>query len=130
MILSVIIPAHGRSDLLVRCLKSLDKKIDIEYEVCVIDDGSGLDEKEIREKSGVSYQLIWGSFDTSKGSGGARNEGIRSTSGEIIVFLDSDMEACSGFLEAHLKSHSEHSFANEGSDQPARIAFSLSDLEG
>ena len=110
MILSVIIPVHGRTDLLVRCLKSLDKKIDIEYEVCVIDDGSSLDEKEIRKKSNVSYHLIWCSFDTSKGPGAARNEGIRSTSGEIIVFLDSDMEARIGFLEAHLKSHSENSY--------------------
>jgi len=109
MILSVIIPAYGRSNLLIHCLKSLDKTTDLEYEVCVIDDGSGLDENKIRTESDVSYTLIWRSFDTPRGRSAARNEGIKSTSGEIIVFLDSDMNVRNGFLEAHLKSHRKHS---------------------
>lgn len=108
MILSVVIPAHGRSDLLIRCLKSLGRNTDINFEVCVVDDGSGLDENEIRTESSMSYPLIWRSFVTQRGRSAARNEGIKSTSGEIIVFLDSDMEARNGFLEAHLKSHREH----------------------
>ncbi len=108
MILSVIIPAHGRSDLLIRCLQSLDQSKDLEYEVCVIDDGSGLSENEIRSKSNVSYPLIWRSFPAPKGRSAARNEGIRSTSGEIIVFLDSDMESRKGFLEAHLNIHRKY----------------------
>ena len=108
MFISVIIPAYGRKDVLIRCLKSLDKNTDIEYEVCVIDDGSGLDENDVRMKSDVSYPLIWRSFDIQKGRAAARNEGISSTTGEIIVFLDSDMEPLDGFLEAHLKSHLKH----------------------
>ena len=108
MNVSVIIPACGRSDLLIRCLKSLEKNIDVEYEVCVIDDGSDFDENEIRTKANVSYPLIWRSFDRSKGRSAARNEGIQSTSGEIIVFLDSDMEVRDEFLEAHLKGHREN----------------------
>ena len=107
MTLSVIIPAHGREELLIRCLKSLDKNVqgDIEYEVCVIDDGSGLDEGSIREKGAVSYPLIWRWFETRRGRSAARNEGIRATTGGIIVFLDSDMEAREGFLRAHVESH-------------------------
>ena len=108
MFLSVIIPASGRKDSLARCLKSLDKCIDVDFEVCVIDDGSGLDENEIRMMSDVSYRLIWRSFDMPRGRSAARNEGIHSTSGEIIVFLDSDMETAHGFLEIHLKSHRNH----------------------
>ena len=108
MTLSVIIPAYGRSDLLISCLKSLNRNRGFEYEVCVINDGSGLDENKIRTESDVSYPFIWRSFDTPRGRSSARNEGIKSTTGEIIVFLDSDMTARNGFLEAHLKSHRKH----------------------
>jgi len=108
MFLSVIIPASGRKDTLIRCLKSLDRRIDAEFEVCVIDDGSGLDENEIRMMSDVSYPLIWRSFDIPGGRSAARNEGIHSTSGDVIVFLDSDMETADGFLETHLKYHRDH----------------------
>jgi glycosyltransferase involved in cell wall biosynthesis len=108
MELSVIIPASGRNELLIRCLKSLDQNTDFEYEICVVDDGSGLNETDIREKAGVSYPLIWCSFETPRGRAAARNEGIRSTSGEIIVFLDSDMEAHNSFLESHLISHRKY----------------------
>ncbi len=108
MLLSVIIPASGRKDYLIRCLKSLCKSIDVDFEVCVIDDGSSLDENEIRMITDVSYPLIWRSFDTSRGRSAARNEGIHSTSGDIIVFIDSDMETADGFLDAHLKSHRDH----------------------
>ncbi|MFC1490314.1 glycosyltransferase family 2 protein [Candidatus Latescibacterota bacterium] len=107
--ISVVIPAHGRNDLLVRCLKSLDIKTDEDFEVCVVDDGSGLDENEIRQTSAVSYPLIWRAFDAPKGRSAARNEGVKSTSGEIIVFLDSDMEIEDGFISAHSQSHAENS---------------------
>ena len=111
MILSVIIPASGRCDLLMKCLKSLDENVDFEYEVCVVDDGSGLDESKIRAETHVSYPLLWRSFDIPKGRSAARNEGIQSTTGEIIVFLDSDMETRDGFLEAHLNSHKQNPHA-------------------
>lgn len=113
MILSVIIPAHGRDVLLVRCLKSLDRSIqgDIEYEVCVVDDGSGLSEMDVREAAAVSYTLLWRGFDSSRGRSAARNEGVRATSGDIIVFLDSDMEARPGFLRAHRDAHRTHPHA-------------------
>ncbi|MFA6472093.1 MAG: glycosyltransferase [Candidatus Latescibacterota bacterium] len=107
MKLSVIIPAHGREELLVLCLKSLDKCVqgNLDYEVCVIDDGSGIDEYGIREKSAVSCPLIWRKFSSPRGRSAARNEGIRATTGEIVVFLDSDMEAREKFLRAHEEIH-------------------------
>jgi glycosyltransferase involved in cell wall biosynthesis len=107
MTISVIIPAHGREELLIRCLKSLDKSVqgDMDYEVCVIDDGSGLDEGRIRGKSGASYPLIWKRFEKGRGRSAARNEGVRATTGSNIIFLDSDMEARGGFIRAHAASH-------------------------
>ena len=107
MKLSVIIPAYNRQELLIRCLISLNRDIqgEDEYEVCVVDDGSSLNEEEIRAHVTPRYPLIWRSFPSEKGRSSARNEGIRSTSGDILVFLDSDMEAQKGFLQSHIMSH-------------------------
>jgi GT2 family glycosyltransferase len=107
MKLSVIIPAYGCEDLLILCLKSLDKGIqgNLDYEVCVVDDGSGIDERSIQEKSSVSCPLIWRKFTSNKGRSAARNEGIQATTGEIVIFLDSDMETSEGFLYSHEESH-------------------------
>ena len=109
MNLSVIIPAHGRKDHLIRCLRSLDtdRQGNLDYSACVIDDGSALDEEFVRKNAGVHYSLLWRAFPSNRGRGAARNEGIHSTSGDIVVFMDSDMEAQSGFLEAHLRCHEE-----------------------
>jgi len=108
MELSVVIPVSGRRELLCRCLRSLNSAAEVAYEVCAVDDGSGLDEQGIRKEADVSFPLIWRSFDTPRGRSAARNEGIRSTTGGIIVFIDSDMEAGEGFLEAHRTGHRDH----------------------
>jgi len=107
MDISVVIPAHGRTDLLVRCLVSLKRgrQGDGDYEICVVDDGGGIDERSVRDGAEPDYPLVWRSFPVSRGRSAARNEGIRSTSGGIVVFLDSDMEAREGFLAAHSNRH-------------------------
>ena len=115
MTLSVVIPAHGREELLVRCLRSLgpDRQETAAVEICVVDDGSGLDEGRIRTCiepafGGAHSQtpfLIWRAFPSPRGRSAARNEGVRATSGDIVVFHDSDMEAREGFLAAHLAAH-------------------------
>lgn len=105
MELSVIIPASGNGELLVKCLKSLDQTVCFDYEVCVVDDGGALDEETVREQANAPYRLVWCSFPLPRGRAAARNEGVLSTTGAVIVFLDSDMEARAGFLSAHYESH-------------------------
>ena len=115
MKLSIVIPAYGRQELLIRCLESLkadfndfsDFTADIDCEICVVDDGSGLDADSIQASVAID-SLIWKAFDAPKNRAAARNEGVRSTTGEIIIFLDSDMEVSPGFLRAHHDSHLSH----------------------
>ena len=52
MLLSVIIPVHGRSDLLIKCLKSLDKKINFDYRD---PESINIDEWRDREDEGILY---------------------------------------------------------------------------
>ncbi len=85
MTLSVIIPAHDREELLVRCLQSLDRVVqgDLEYEVCVTDDGGGLSEERVRALAAVAYPLIWRAFDSPRGGSAARNGPVRVFCGPI-----------------------------------------------
>ncbi|MFC1692405.1 glycosyltransferase family 2 protein [Candidatus Latescibacterota bacterium] len=108
--LSVVVPAQGKENLLVRCLASLGLSLPDggDFEVCVVDDGSGLDSERVLAAAAPRYPLIWRSFNSVKGRSAARNKGISSTSGDIIVFLDSDMEVGKGFIRAHIESHREH----------------------
>ncbi|MFC1528343.1 glycosyltransferase family 2 protein [Candidatus Latescibacterota bacterium] len=110
MLISIIIPAFGRNELLIRCLTSLNRNTqgDLDYEVCVVDDGSGLDEAAVRKIVAANYPLVWRSFKTTRGRSAARNEGIYSTSGKILVFLDSDMEAREDFISSHSTYHSKY----------------------
>ena len=104
---SIIIPAHGRPDLVIRCLESLgrDRQGDLEYDVCVVNDCGDLDGDALRESANPDYPLVWRSFQVPRGRSAARNEGVRATDGDLILFLDSDMEAAPGMIAAHIDSH-------------------------
>jgi len=111
MTLSVVIPAHGRVSLLVKCLTALKREHQgdgVPFDVCVVDDGSGLDDEAVRKSVEPDYPLTWRRFFGVKGRAAARNKGIASTSGDIVVFLDSDMEVHPGFAAAHLDVHSRY----------------------
>ncbi len=107
MDISVVIPAHRRTDLLIQCLASLarSRQGGCAYEVCVVDDGSGMDESVIRMAAAPDYPLVWRRFPSQRGRAAARNEGVKVTAGGIVVFLDADMTAEPGFIAAHAALH-------------------------
>ena len=90
---SIVIPVRDRSDLLAGCLNALSRQ-DLDYgscEVIVCDDGSRVDiESAIRErmKGFPNFRLV---RQEPSGPAAARNLGIRNSSGEIVVFVDSDV---------------------------------------
>lgn len=110
MKISVIIPAFGRQEVLIRCLLSLKHAShdDSLAEVCVVDDGSGLEAGLVMARVGAGSSFIWHAFDTPKGRSAARNKGVAATTGDIVIFLDADMEVTEGFLTAHRNAHLTH----------------------
>lgn len=86
---SIIVPIFNMEKYLRRCLESIQKQIFTDFEVILVDDGSGDNSKKIcedflsdkrftyikQENSGVSY---------------ARNTGIEMASGTWISFVDPD----------------------------------------
>ena len=87
--ISVIIPVYNVGEYLEQCLDSvISQRID--KEVICIDDGSTDGSIEILEKYACRYQEIKCIKEEHKGTGEARNVGIKAASGEYIAFMDAD----------------------------------------
>jgi len=106
---SVIIPAYNAGQYVERSLASIEAQTRKPNEVIVIDDGStdgtGNLVKQFSGKSGL--RIVFGQQE-NKGPGAARNRGIKSSSGDIIVFLDADDTIYPDFLESVICGLEEH----------------------
>jgi glycosyltransferase involved in cell wall biosynthesis len=101
-------PAHGRRDLVVRTLRSLARQDDPPgAEVIVVDDGAdpGLGEHVAGLALEIEVRVVH--LPENRGRAAARNAGIAEAGGDVVVFLDSDMEVAPEFLAAHARVHAE-----------------------
>ncbi len=99
---SVVIATYNRSQLLLRCLQSLESQ---EYprtafEVIVVDDGSADDTEEavLQFKRATSLPRILYKRMPHVGPAEARNVGIAQSSEDIVVFIDDDAYAKGDWL--------------------------------
>jgi GT2 family glycosyltransferase len=84
--LSVIIPFHGRTEYLSRCLAGL-KPLPPRTEVIVVADGAD----EIPDLTAIPVRLI--EHPGPSGPAVARNRGAAVAKGDVLVFIDSDVVA-------------------------------------
>ena len=95
---SVIIPTYNEEQTIVACLVSLKRQSYKNLEIIVVDDGSTDDTLKImaRVKSQtLNYKLL---NQSHLGPGPARNLGVQSAKGEILVFVDADMVFDKNFI--------------------------------
>jgi len=97
---SVIIPLYNKAPYLKKALESVFGQSFRDFELIVVDDGS-IDEsylvaKQLLEKSGIKYQLI---HQDNAGVSAARNNGVASSHGDYVCFLDADDWWAPGFLD-------------------------------
>jgi glycosyltransferase involved in cell wall biosynthesis len=85
--ISVIVPAYNSGEHLTQCLKALRASSFAPLEVIVVDDGSSDDTLE-RAAAFASKVLETGG---RRGPGFARNLGSKQATGDLLVFLDSDV---------------------------------------
>ncbi|HEX7880474.1 MAG TPA: glycosyltransferase, partial [Candidatus Eisenbacteria bacterium] len=93
--------------LLRRTLASLEKQSPDTpaFEVIVIDDASPDDTPAFLAGYTGPLTLRRVRQESNRGRAAARNAGLRIASGELIVFLDDDMEVVPGFVAAHVGFH-------------------------
>jgi dolichol-phosphate mannosyltransferase len=94
--LSFVIPAYNEEDSIEGTLDTLDEAVknnDLRYEIVVVDDGS----KDKTLSKAIAYASRNGhvkvvSYTKNVGKGYAVRAGFMRTTGEVVVFADSDME--------------------------------------
>jgi GT2 family glycosyltransferase len=104
--ISVVIPTYNRREsvaLILRALATQTLPAD-QYEVIVLIDGSRDGTQELVSGFRAPYRLrcLW---QTNSGRATACNSGAREAIGEILLFLDDDMEPDPDCLRAHLAAH-------------------------
>lgn len=88
---SIIIPVYNSQDYLEQCLESLLRQTFSNFEIVCVNDGSTDGSQEILNKYVEKYNgIIKSVYQENAGSGSARNTGIDNSTGEYIVFVDSD----------------------------------------
>jgi glycosyltransferase involved in cell wall biosynthesis len=83
---SVIIPTFDRKRFLAEALDSVRAQTFADVEVVVVDDGS----TDGTEEMLLGFAGVRCIRQENRGVSSARNEGIRSSAGELVAFLDSD----------------------------------------
>ena len=98
--ISVVIPTYNEEKNIGRCLSALNEQTipREDFEVIVVDGQSTDKTVEIAQK--YADKVIQ---QVSKGVGGARNDGVRIASGDVIVTTDADCVPYSEWLEVVLE---------------------------
>lgn len=87
--ISVIIPVYNVEKYLYRCIDSIINQKNVEIELILVDDGSTDKSGEICDSYRTRPNVIVHHQDNN-GVSSARNQGIRLSKGEYLLFVDSD----------------------------------------
>ncbi|MEM2915348.1 MAG: glycosyltransferase family 2 protein, partial [Candidatus Bathyarchaeia archaeon] len=114
--ISIIIPTHGREDILRDCLSSLTK---VNYpkeklEVIIVNDGEPISRLALQEFIQSFSKLSLKNFSKRVGIASARNAGIKSSIGEILVFIDDDVIVHPMWLMNMIKPYSNEKVGGVG----------------
>lgn len=104
-VLSIVVPTYNRRERLARVLRSLAaQQVDADFEVVVVSDGStdGTDDYLL---NGALPLAVTPLFQPNQGPAAARNHGVERARGELVLFLDDDVVAEPGLVQAHLDAH-------------------------
>jgi len=97
---SIVIPSLGRPDYLDVTLASVMPQASrAGAEVIVVSDGPDQRTARVAQSKGASFV----SLPQERGVNAARNEGVRCAQGDLIVFIDDDVEAPADWLEEVLR---------------------------
>jgi GT2 family glycosyltransferase len=122
---SVIVPTYERCASVQRALRALSQQTvsPDQYEVIVAIDGSEDGTKEMVAHFPAPYSLraLW---QSNRGRAAACNAGVRIATGQLLIFLDDDMEPVPEFLAGHMRAH--HRASRVGVIGAAPIVFSRS----
>jgi glycosyltransferase involved in cell wall biosynthesis len=108
---SIIIPSYNVENYIAKCLQSVLGQSFINYEIIIVDDGSTDSSLKITQEISKNNPQIVIITQKNKGLGGARNTGIEKSTGQYLLFLDSD-----DWIKPTTLQKLNHTILNEDSD--------------
>jgi len=107
--ISVIVPTRNNGNRIGATLRHLFHQsiLPAQYEIVVVDNGSTDNTEEILsdlQKEAVNLRWV---KEPKAGRAHARNRGIAESLGEVVLFLDDDIEVEANHLESHLAYHAQ-----------------------
>jgi glycosyltransferase involved in cell wall biosynthesis len=102
---SVVIPTFNRAAMVTQAVLSVLNQTHSDYELIVVDDGSGDDTREALAQFGDRIRYV---YQDNAGVAAARNRGIAESSGDFVAFLDSDDLFEPRMLEEALRTFERH----------------------
>ncbi len=100
--ISVILPTHGRPQLLRRAVESVLSQSFDSWELIIVDDGSPAETKQVMQAF-LNDERIYYYYQDQQGVAVARNYGIQQASASYLTFLDDD----DFYLPDHLARYQE-----------------------
>jgi glycosyltransferase involved in cell wall biosynthesis len=104
---SVIIPTKNRSSLLAEAIEHIEAQTfpRDQYEVIVIDNDSSDDTRALLEQKARTYSNLRHSLQEKPGAAATRNAGLRLAKGDLVLFIDDDVQATDSLIQAHVECH-------------------------
>ena len=90
MLFTFIVPVYNTSSFLVECINSICKQDYLNFEVILINDGSTDNSNKLCKSLVKRYSCVKYYSKNNEGLGKTRNFGLKKSSGEYIIFVDSD----------------------------------------
>ena len=108
--ISLVMPTFDEPERLEAALKSLSQQ---DYpreatEIIVVDDASPHLNTERLDTALTPFELHLIRNEQNQGRARARNSALRVATGDIVIFLDSDMTVGADFIRAHAEQHQAH----------------------
>ena len=130
MLISVIITTYNSPEFLNKSLESFLTQKDKNFEIVIADDGSTSDTKELINKynSKLKISHAWHE-DSGFRAAKIRNEAVKMSSGEYLIFIDGDCMAFNDFIKKH-REISENGFFARGNRVMLSNSFSSRIING
>lgn len=105
--ISIIVPAYNAAKSIEICLASLLQQTYSakNTEIHIVNDGSDDNTLNVLEALNLPDYVYIHTHNKNRGLAAARNTGIAHSKGDIIIFLDADMEVFADFIAAHVAYH-------------------------
>jgi glycosyltransferase involved in cell wall biosynthesis len=95
----VIVPCYNSDLTAEKCIASIFTSKGIDFEVYVVDDGNNNSLEELKNEYPIKVMRTSG----EEGAGKARNLGTQGFSGQVVVFIDSDVQIYEGTIASLVK---------------------------